>query len=224
MKEREALKPCPFCGVRLVPNNNHSDLYVRRYGTHYAHPRSLCHLSEHEVSPGQVADWNARASLEASQAQEAAEPKPLGALLTAYGKAFHAAKLENGKRGTEERANAARAAVVAALKEPPPASVAPIPTEEQIGKHALRAGDCPPDSQVLLVSSVRRLQAKAEVTAATSTQASEARPEPVARDLEYGYCNVAPKCDQWCGRGRCVSWFPPDAPSPLAPPATDAAR
>lgn len=33
-------------------------------------------------------------------------------------------------------------------------------TEEQIGKHTLLAGDCPPASEVLLVSSVRRLQAK----------------------------------------------------------------
>jgi hypothetical protein len=51
----------------------------------------------------------------------------------------------------------------------PPTPQAPaathIPTEEQIGKHVLRAGDCPPDSQVLLVSSVKRLQARAAAQA-----------------------------------------------------------
>jgi hypothetical protein len=35
-----------------------------------------------------------------------------------------------------------------------------VPTEKQIGKHALRAGDCPPDSRVMLVASIERLQAK----------------------------------------------------------------
>jgi hypothetical protein len=38
-------------------------------------------------------------------------------------------------------------------------------TEAQLGKHVLRAGDCPPDSQVLLVSSIRRLQAKPQAPA-----------------------------------------------------------
>lgn len=54
------LKPCPFCGVDLTVYDNPADLYVRRYGTHYQHPRSDCHLSDHEVTPSEVNDWNRR--------------------------------------------------------------------------------------------------------------------------------------------------------------------
>jgi hypothetical protein len=56
------LKPCPFCGVALVANTNRADLYVKRYGTYYSHPRDLCYMSDAEVSPSQVEEWNARAA------------------------------------------------------------------------------------------------------------------------------------------------------------------
>jgi hypothetical protein len=46
-------------------------------------------------------------------------------------------------------------------------------TEEQIGKHTLLAGDCPATSAVLLVSSVRRLQARA----AAPVEPAPAQPE-----------------------------------------------
>jgi hypothetical protein len=35
-----------------------------------------------------------------------------------------------------------------------------------------------------------------------------AQQEPKARGIEHGYCNVAPKCAEWCGLGRCVSHMP----------------
>jgi hypothetical protein len=52
--------PCPFCGVTLEVNDNRRDLYVRRYGTHYQHPINDCYLSDTEVTPSQVAEWNRR--------------------------------------------------------------------------------------------------------------------------------------------------------------------
>jgi hypothetical protein len=64
-----------------------------------------------------------------------------------------------GRRCADESRREAFALVnrLAASDAPPAAQ--PL-TEEQIGKHTLRAGDCPPDSLVLLVSSVKRLQAR----------------------------------------------------------------
>lgn len=53
----------------------------------------------------------------------------------------------------------------AALSTPPPPAEEAlrvfIPSEVQIGKHATRAGDCPPDSIVMLVRSIRELQDRA---------------------------------------------------------------
>lgn len=66
----EALKPCPFCGASLTPNNNQADTSVNRYGTHYDHPPGLCFLAGTEVTPSQVVDWNTRAQ----PSQAPAEP------------------------------------------------------------------------------------------------------------------------------------------------------
>ncbi|GAC1478398.1 MAG: hypothetical protein NVS1B6_19720 [Steroidobacteraceae bacterium] len=54
--------PCPFCGERLLPNNNQDDLYVRRYGTHYRHPSGTCYMADIELGPAAAQDWNRRAS------------------------------------------------------------------------------------------------------------------------------------------------------------------
>jgi hypothetical protein len=56
----EEVKPCPFCGATLMPNNNQDDLYVRRYGTHYQHPQGDCFMGDWEVSPSGIGDWNRR--------------------------------------------------------------------------------------------------------------------------------------------------------------------
>jgi hypothetical protein len=53
------------------------------------------------------------------QAPAVAVPVALGSLLDNYGRCFHAAKLENGRRGTEERANDARKALVSAFRATP---------------------------------------------------------------------------------------------------------
>lgn len=66
------LKPCPFCGITLAANNNRRDLYVRRYGTHYQHPVNDCYLSDTEVSPSQIEDWNRRAAHGVASASKAA--------------------------------------------------------------------------------------------------------------------------------------------------------
>lgn len=52
--------PCPFCGVKLTPNNNQADLYVRRYGTHYNHINNGCFLGGDALTPADVPDWNKR--------------------------------------------------------------------------------------------------------------------------------------------------------------------
>jgi hypothetical protein len=57
--------PCLFCGAELQPNNNLADIYVHRYGTHYDHRSGPdgCILSGLEVSPGEIDDWNRRATI-----------------------------------------------------------------------------------------------------------------------------------------------------------------
>lgn len=74
----QALKPCPFCGVHLAPNTNQADLYVRRYGTHYNHPKDqCCWLSDDEVSPANLETWNRRAASPAPGPLTDAEMPPL---------------------------------------------------------------------------------------------------------------------------------------------------
>lgn len=68
----DEIKPCPFCGISLTANTNRADLYVRRYGTHYAHPIDNCFLSDAEVSPCQVKEWNRRAIEAATLASSSA--------------------------------------------------------------------------------------------------------------------------------------------------------
>ena len=75
------LKPCPFCGVKLVANTNQADFYVARYGTHWDHPPGLCFLADHEVSPSNIEDWNTRAILEEQAPAEPVASVVSGALL-----------------------------------------------------------------------------------------------------------------------------------------------
>lgn len=65
--------------------------------------------------------------------------------------------------GLYEQAVKGRADMRSALREARAAALQPVfaPTEDQIQRHKIRAGDCPPDSEVLLVRSVRRFAEKA---------------------------------------------------------------
>jgi len=58
----EELKPCPFCGASLIAHDDQNDMYVRRYGTHYRHPYSLCYLADTEVTPSMIEEWNTRST------------------------------------------------------------------------------------------------------------------------------------------------------------------
>lgn len=64
------MKPCPFCGIALAVNDNRRDFYVRRYGTHYQHPVTDCYLSDTEVTPSQVGEWNRRADVSGVNGKE----------------------------------------------------------------------------------------------------------------------------------------------------------
>lgn len=68
------MKPCPFCGIALTPNTNQEDLYVRRYGTHYGHPWNGCYLSDDEVSPSQIEEWNNRGEIVSATAPAQRQP------------------------------------------------------------------------------------------------------------------------------------------------------
>lgn len=66
------LEPCPLCRLALVANSNMSDLYVRRYGTHYEHPENGCLLAGYEVSPSQIDHWNTKSAISPPKAEGAA--------------------------------------------------------------------------------------------------------------------------------------------------------
>lgn len=143
--EREALLPCPFCGCDLVPNTNQADMMVRRYGTHYDHPQSLCHLSEHEVRPIEVEDWNLRAAPPIAPVELPPLPEPAGAIEVDLGPAgpeyMDGARLQKSADGysVEQMRAYAIAAKAQAPAEPAGWKLVPIePTPEM--NHSGRYG------------------------------------------------------------------------------------
>lgn len=105
---------------------------------------------------------------------------------------WHRAAYPDGYTLTEEQkaANLARLQSVGVAQP-----VGSALTDEQIERHKLRAGDCPPNSEVLLVSGVKRLQAKNLST----PPAERAQGEPVAQPCIYAdLCNIEGTCTNGC--------------------------
>jgi hypothetical protein len=78
----------------------------------------------------------------------------------------------------------------------PPYLAAPTPqgvalTDEQIARHTLTAKDCPPDSRVLLVSSVKRLQERAALPTSGEPAETQAALDVPADVLKYARAFIA---------------------------------
>ena len=112
-------------------------------------------------------------------------------------------------------------------------------TDAQIERHTFAAGECPPNSQVMLVSSIRRLLG---YTATTAPAPAQAEPVAALTDEEIGHVSIADarlaldNLDDFSrmtcsvdpiGPRRTLEVFisqvetPPAAAAPLAQPLTD---
>lgn len=135
------LLPCPFCAQSLMPNNNQDDLYVRRYGTHYQHPRGDCHLSDHEVSPSEIAAWNRRAALQAPPADvmralEALEAKNTPSTIRLIAGEMTAQEMRTARAVLTWAISSLRAALAAPTQPSP----APVECETEGEKRAFAFG------------------------------------------------------------------------------------
>lgn len=62
----------------------------------------------------------------ADESKSRSDDAELGGLLDTYGRTFHAAKMEEGRNGTQERADRARHALVAFVRSERPLSREPV--------------------------------------------------------------------------------------------------
>lgn len=122
------LKPCPFCGASAY-------MVEDVYFPHIRCSNNLCavKISSYKTIAAAQSRWNTRQQHEADHEQ---------VLQTCN---------DGGICGVGGFCNDCHL-----LKKPQAASVAL--TNDQIARHKIRAGDCPPGSLVMLVSSIERLQ------------------------------------------------------------------
>lgn len=114
---------------------------------------------------------------------------------------------------TALEAQAWRSGFKAGNMKQPAQGGAVVLTNDQIERHSLSAGECPPNSQVILVSSIKRLTARNTAPPAPSVIAPDALRE------SYG-CNPS-YINGWnaCRAAMLAAPLAPSVSVPMAPPA-----